>query len=674
MRRNLNKKTQSKLAKGREMTFPKLFEPGRIGIMELKNHLIMPPMVPNFGSATGEVTDQLINYYAARAKGGVGLIVIEAASVDYPVGKPVSNQISIDNDKFIPGMARLAEAIHNWGAKAVVQIHHAGRQTKPALTDGIQPVAPSAEPCLFYQEAPFNIQPRVLTYNEVQENVQKFVDAAVRVQEAGFDGVMLHGAHGYLIGQFMSPISNKRIDRYGGDFNRRMRFPLEIIAGIREKLGPNFPILFRYSADEMYPGGITLDGPEGSGTGKDIAKRLEAAGVDALCISCGIYISMTTLLEPMMYDEGWRVYMAEAIKKEVKIPVSTVGVIRSPEVAEKILEDERADFVEIGRTLIADPEWPNKSMAGKVDEILKCISCNNCVDRIFRKMTMTCTQNPEVGREGEWAKLEPATTKKKVMVVGGGPGGMEAARVAHLRGHDVTLYETAELGGQLKIGAVAPGKAKVNWVTNWLTGQIKKLGVKVQTGVAVDEAKIKAAKPDVVIIATGGEPFIPDIPGITGPNVVGYKDLLSGAKSVPGTNVVVAGGGMVGCECAWHLAEQGKKVTILEMLDDILLDMEPITRAELMFIRLPEKGVTWRTKLTILEITPEDVGVIDRFGNKSVIPADNVVVALGVSPVNKLEAAAKAAGVPEVFVIGDAKKARKIVDAKYEGAWVARQI
>jgi 2,4-dienoyl-CoA reductase-like NADH-dependent reductase (Old Yellow Enzyme family)/thioredoxin reductase len=657
------------------MTFAKLFEPGRIGTMELKNRLIMPPMEPNFGSATGEVTDRMVNYYAARAKGGVGLIVTHIACVDYPVGKAVSNQISIDNDKFIPGMARLAEAIHNWGVKAVVQIHHAGRQTKPVWTDGNQPVAPSVEPCLFLQEAPSDVQPRALTYDEVQEKVQKFVDAAVRVQQAGFDGVMLHGAHGYLIGQFMSPLANKRQDRYGGDFNRRMRFPLEIIAGIREKLGPNFPILFRYNADDMYPGGITLDGPEGSGTSKEIAKKLEAAGVDALCISCGIYISMTTLLEPMMYDEGWRVYMAEAIKKDVKIPVSTVGVIRSPEVAEKILAEGKADFVEIGRTLIADPEWPNKAMAGKVDEIRKCISCNNCIGgRVFQMMTMTCTQNPEVGREGEWAELKPATTKKKVMVVGGGPAGMEAARVAHLRGHDVALYEKAELGGQLKIAVVPPGKAKINWVTDWLIGQIKKLGVKVQTGVAVDKTKIKAEEPDVVIIATGGEPLIPDIPGITGPNVVVYKDLLGGAKSVPGPNVVVAGGGMVGCECAWHLAEQGKKVTILEMLDDILLDMEPVTRAELMFIRLPGKGVTWRTKLMILEITPKGVRVIDRFGNKSVIPADNVVVALGVSSVNKLEAAAKAAGVPEVFVIGDAKKVRRTVDAKYEGAWVARQI
>ncbi len=657
-------------------TFSKLFEPGKIGVMELKNRLIMPPMEPNFGSATGEVTDQMINYYAARAKGGVGLVVVHIVCVDYPVGKATTNQLAADNDKYIPGLARLAEAIHNWDTKCVVQIHHAGRQTKPAWTDGMQPVAPSAEPCPFLQEAPFLVQPRELTYDEVQEKVQKFVDTAVRVQEAGFDGVQIHGAHGYLVGQFMSPLANKRQDRYGGDFNRRMRFPMEIIAGIREKLGPNFPILFRYSVDEMYPGGITLDGSEGSGTGKEIAKRLEAAGVDALNISCGIYISMMTLLEPMMYDEAWRVYQAEAIKKVVKIPVSAVGVIRSPEVAEKILEDGKADFVEIGRALIADPDWPNKAMAGNSDEIRKCISCNNCIgDRVFQMMTLTCTQNPEVGREGEWAELKPAATKKKVMVVGGGPGGMEAARVAHLRGHDVTLYEKeTELGGQVKIGAVAPGKDKANWVTDWLTGQIKKLGVKVQSGVAVDGAKIKAEKPDVVIIATGGEPLLPDIPGITGSNVVTYKDLLSGAKSVPGANVVVAGGGMVGIECAWHLAEQKKKVIVVEMLDDILLDMEPITRAELMFIRLPKAGVTWRSKLQILEISSVGVKVIDRLGNKSVIPAANVVVALGVKPVNGLEAVAKAAGVQEVFVIGDARKARKIVDAKYEGSWVARQI
>lgn len=652
--------------------YPKLFEPASIGKMQLRNRIIMPPMEPNFGSVSGEVTDQMINYYAERAKGGVGLIIIHITCVDYPVGKAVSNQIALDNDKFIPGMARLAAAIHNWGAKTVVQLHHAGRQTNVLWTDGINPVAPSSTPCPYEQEAPINSQPRALEYAEVQALVNKFVSAAVRVAEAGFDGVQIHGAHGYLVGQFMSPAINHRNDRYGGDFNRRMRFPVEIVTGVREKLGPDFPILFRYNADDFYEGGITLEGLDG---GVAIAKRMEAAGVDCLNISCGIYASMMTLLEPMMYDEGWRVYMAERIKKDVKIPVATVGVIRNPVMAEDILNKGQADFIEIGRGLIADPEWPNKAKAGRVQDINKCISCNNCIGaKVFGMKVMDCTQNPVVGREGEWAKLQPAAAKK-VMVVGGGPAGMEAARVAHLRGHNVTLWDKqSELGGQMKLASLSPGKDKINWVTEWQTREIAKNEIKVEYEKTIDEATIKSENPDVVIIATGAEPYIPDIPGITNNNVVLYKDVLTGAKEVAGNKIVVAGGGMVGCECGWQLANQGKSVTVVEMMDDILLDMEPITKAELVFIRLPQAGVAWKTKTQLMEINSDGVVVIDGYGRKSVIECDSVVIALGTKPVNDLEAAAYAAGVPEVFVIGDAKQTGKIVDAKYDGAWVARQI
>jgi len=641
--------------------------------MQLKNRIIMPPMEPNYGSATGEVTEQMINYYAERAKGGVGLIIIHITCVDYPAGKAVSNQISLDNDKYVPGMARLAKAIHNWGAKVVVQLHHAGRQTKKRWTDGLNPVGADSTPCPFMQEAPFNEQPRALSYDEVQGMVDKFIDAAERSAAAGFDGVQIHGAHGYLVGQFMSPAVNKRNDRYGGDFHRRMRFPVEIVTGIRKKLGPDFPVLFRYSADEFYPGGITLEGDEG---GIAIGKRMAEAGVDCLNVSCGIYASMTTLLEPMMYNEGWRVYLAERIKQEVSIPVATVGVIRRPEMAEEILTKGQADFIEVGRTLIADPHWPHKARTGRAEEINKCISCNNCIGaKVFFMQEMDCTQNPEVGREGKWAQLKEAIKAKKVMVIGGGPAGMEAARVAHLRGHDVTLWEKeSDLGGQLNLAALSPGKEKINWVKEWQTQQISINGVKVVYGKTVDEATIKAENPDVVMVATGAAPFIPDLPGIEGSNVFLYKEVLSKSKEITGSNIVVAGGGMIGCECAWELANRGKSVTVVEMQDDILLDMDPITRAELIYVRLPQARVTWKIKTKIMEINSGGVVVIDGYGNKSFLECDGVVIALGTTSVNKLEAAAYAAGVQDVYVLGDARQPRKIVDAKYDGAWAAREI
>ena len=644
--------------------YPKLFEPGRIGTMQLKNRIVMPPMDGGFGAADGSVTQRMIDYYVERAKGGVGLIIIHIVCVDYPQGKAGQSQISIDQDKYIPGMARLAESIQDYGAKTVVQLHHAGRQTTPGATDGLQPVAPSPVPCSFLK-----VQPRELSYDEIQKLVGKFISAAVRVKKAGFDGVQLHGAHGYLIGQFMSPISNKRVDGYGGDLGRRMRFPIEIIKGIRANVGPDFPIMIRFSADEFIAGGVNLE------EGKRIARVLEKAGVDALCVSSGIYATMTTELEPMSFKQGWRVYLAEEIKKVVQVPVTTVGVIRIPEMANDILGKGKADFVEIGRGLVADPEWPKKAFEGRLEDIRKCITCNNCIgNRVFAQLSMTCSQNPEVGHESEWSVLKPAEKKKKVMIVGGGPAGMEAARVATLRGHDVTIYEKEkELGTQLKIAAAAPFKDKINWVTEWLTHEINKLNIKAELGKEVDIGVIKSFKPDVLIIATGAEPIIPDIRGITGPNVVTYKDLLTGKVVVKGENIVVAGGNMVGCECALYLVNQGKKVTILEMLEDILLDMEPMMKMDLKSVRLPEANVKWLTKSTIIEISDKKVIFLDKWNKKSFIAADSVVMCLGSKAVNVLEAEARAI-VSEVYVLGDAKRARSIADAKHDGAFVGRLI
>lgn len=647
------------------LKYPKLFEPGMIGRIRIKNRVVMPPMATNFAGPFGEVTERLIRYYAERAKNEVGLIIVENVQVKYPEGKNVACQLRLDGNKYIPGFQELAEAVHAYGAKIFIQIHHAGRQYHDI--EGAEGVAPSAIPDGFLQ-----LPVRELTTAEILDLVERFSEAALRAMKAGIDGIEFHGAHGYLINQFMSPHTNQRIDEWGGTFERRMKFPLEIIKKTRQKVGPDFPLSFRFSADEFVPGGIKLD------LSKQIAQTLEAAGVDVLHVSAGIYESMPVLLEPMRYEEGWRAYLAEEIKKVVKIPVITVGVIRSPNVAERILAEGKADFVAVGRTLIADPHWAKKAKEGRDEDIRKCISCNiGCIGgHVFYDLYMRCTVNPVVGHERleGWAELRPAERKKNVMVVGGGPGGMEAARVAALRGHNVTLYEKeGELCGQLKIGASVPGKEKLNFIKEYYSNQLPKAGVKIELNREVDERLVQRVKPDVLIIATGAEPLIPDIPGISGNNVVLAWDVLRGKEKVPGSKVVIAGGGLVGCETGLFLAQKSKNVTIVEMLEELAMDMEPITRFDLLTEQLPKAGIKSLTRRVISQISEEGVTVLDSFGRKTFVEAETVVNALGAKSVEKLEERVKEI-VSEVYVIGDSKKPRRIINATFEGANVARLI
>ena len=475
-----------------ELKYPKLFEPGMIGKMRVKNRIVFPPCTTNFAGPFGEVTDRLIKYYAERARGGVGLIIVENTQVKYPEGKNVSCQLRLDDDKYIPGCQELAEAVHVYGAKVFQQIHHAGRQ--PHNTEGVQPVAPSAIPCGFLQ-----IPVRELTSDEIWDLVERFSETALRVKKSGMDGVEFHGAHGYLICQFMSPHTNQRVDEWGGTFKRRMKFIMEIIKRSRQKVGPDFPLCLRYSADEFVSGGLTLNDT------KEIARMVEGAGIDVLHVSAGIYESMPTLLEPMRYEEGWRVYLAEEIKKVVKIPVITVGQIKTPAFAERILKEGKADFVALGRPLIADPQWPNKAREGRDEDIRKCISCNTgCIGaHVFYDLYMRCTVNPVVGRESSYG-IGYADTKKNVLVIGGGPAGMEAARISALRGHQVTLYEKQEkLGGNLIPGGVPDFKSEEHKLTEWYENELRDQSVGIFTNLEVTPQEIIHKGPDVVFLATG---------------------------------------------------------------------------------------------------------------------------------------------------------------------------
>ncbi len=644
----------------------RLFEPIKIGKLELKNRIAMPALNTKFGTEWGAVNDRLIDYFVERAKGGVGLIIIENTCIDWPAGKAGTNPIRADEWKFVQGLHDLAEAVQLYGTKIATQLQHPGRQgSSLTAAEGQQLVAPSEIPCL-----PTGAEmPHVLTVEEIEVLIGKFIMGATITKAAGFDAVEIQGGHGYLITEFMSPYSNKREDEYGRDFEGRMKFPLGIVEGIRMVVGPDFPIIFRLSADEYVEGGLTLE------DNKLIARRLEAAGVDAINVSAGIYESppwYSKIFPTAGMPMGCNVPLAQAIKKVVKIPVIVAGKLGNPVFAEKVLKEGKADLIAMGRPLLADPELPNKAHEGRLEDIRPCIYCNEaCIGNISRFWRISCVVNPALGREREY-QIEPAKKKKRVLVVGGGPAGMEAARIASLRGHKVTLYEKEKtLGGQLIAASVPQFKEPIGELAEYLKNQIAKLGVKVELGTKATPALIKGLKPDVVILATGATPGIPGIPGARANKVATAIDILLGRKKA-GKKVVIIGGGEVGSELAWFLAEKGKKVTMVEMLGGMAMDMNMFSRFYLMD-KLAELGIEMLINTTAQEITAKGVVAVDMEGNKQVIEADTVILATGFRPDNELEYKLKGA-ISEVYTVGDCVKPGKIWGAIESASRIARQI
>ncbi|MFH1436591.1 MAG: FAD-dependent oxidoreductase [Pseudomonadota bacterium] len=649
-----------------------LFSPASIGTMELRNRIVMAPMATDFADDDGKVSQRLTDYLAARAEGGVGLIILEATTIDetFPY---MPRSVGLWDDRLIPGMRGLVDAVHAHGAKLAPQIVHPGPKSLSTIINGTQTVGPTAGIVNNITKR----RCRELAAGEIREICRQFGRAAARAREAGCDGMELHAAHGYMLaGSFLSPLRNRRADAYGGSLQGRLKFILEVMENIRDGAGDDFPVIVRISGAELVPGGMDVREMQ------TIGSILAGAGVDDFHVSSGVYPDLSWRVipptgTPLCLNAG----LSEAIRKAVDVPVMVVGRINDPLMAEGVLARQEADLVVMGRALLADPELPNKARAGRLYDIAPCMGCGQgCVAAREKGADMTCVVNPAVGREREMA-LIPAERKKKVLVAGGGPAGLEAARTAALRGHDVTLVERADrVGGQYNLAAAAPSKQELTSVIRYLAHQAEKAGVKIELETTVTPGLVEKMAPDAVVVATGGEACRPDLPGADRDEVVCAHDVLSGGVDAAAAgNVLIIGGGMTGCDIAELLADRGdditigrRAVTIVEMREDIAPDMFSQKRV-LVMEALRRKDVTIMTSATVREIL-EDGALIEKGGKQQAIRGmDLVILATGVRCVDTLSKVIDN-GNREVYTIGDAREPRQALEAICEGAEIGRKL
>jgi len=639
------------------MKLARLFSSFSIGTMEIRNRIVMPPMATHYASPEGFVTDRQIAYYVERAKGGVGYITVEHTGI-LQQGKASPKMLLISSDEHAARIENLIEAVHKAGGKIVVQINHAGRQTSSTVT-GSPIVGPSPIPCPTRTEIP-----RELSGPEIQEIIEAFAVAAERVKNAGADGVELHMAHGYLVCSFLSPFSNRRRDQYGGDIQGRARFAIEVLRSVRNRVGQEFPIICRLSGDEYVDGGLKIEET------KKIARILEKEGTDALHISACNVASGYLNQPPYYVEEGVFVHLAEAVKSAVDVPVITVGRIRNPVMADQILRDGKADLVSMGRALIADPYMPRKAKEGRFEEIVPCLSCNRCI-QTQRKEAIRCAVNPEAGNESRF-KISKSDQPKKVWVIGGGPGGLKAAEIAALRGHEVTIFERSNnLGGRMRFAAIPPKKTVLNDFLDYLEKRVNKLGVTLELGKKFNVEMVETNKPDAVIVASGATPLFPNWKGIEASGALSVDAVLTEQGNV-GRRVLVIGAGGVGAETADYLSEIGNEVTLIEMLEEIASDLVTHLKYYLSK-RLIEKGVTILTSTKVKELGKGYVLVEDTSGTRKIEGFDTIVLAVG-SKSDDSVAKDLEGKVPVLHVIGDASKPREALEAVYEAEEVALKI
>ncbi|MGQ9654703.1 MAG: oxidoreductase [Thermodesulfobacteriota bacterium] len=647
-----------------------LFEPIRIGPMEVRNRIVMPPMGTGLGEPGGQVTERHLAYYEARAKGGVGLVIVEVTTVN-PARRYAPMTLSLFDDRFIAGWRRLAEAVHVHGARIGTQLLDPGPEASAAF-NATPPWGPSPVASRTIRELP-----RELSVEEIQGVVEDFAEAARRGREAGLDAVEVHAAHGYcMVGSFLSPFFNKRTDRYGGDIEGRARLLVEIIQAIKGRAGEEFPVIVRLSGEDRVPGGRSIQETQ------FIASMLVEAGAGALEISSGtVPHAFWAVIPPSGTPLALNASLAEAVKRVVPVPVICVGRINTPQVAEFVIASGKADLVSMGRALIADPELPNKAASGRFHEIIPCVGDNHgCLSGPMRGRPSRCTVNPAMGREREMV-IVPAARPKRVLVAGGGPAGLQAAHWAALRGHEVRLFEKErKLGGQVNLASVPPFMQELSKLIQYLSRQVREAGVRVELGTEVTPGLVQEEGPEVVVVATGALPVATlDIPGDGGDRVVTAWDVLAGKAGTSAKRVLIIGGGLVGCETADFLAETGDnpfvgrtEVVVVEVMDEAARDM-PYGPRHLLMERLRAKGVKIFTSTVVKKIREGEVLLATGGREESIPGVDWIVMAVGSRPLDDLSHRIRGM-VPEVYVIGDAKRPRKILDATTEGAEVAVMI
>jgi 2,4-dienoyl-CoA reductase-like NADH-dependent reductase (Old Yellow Enzyme family)/thioredoxin reductase len=651
------------------MTMNSLFLPGRVGNLQTKNRLFMPAITTHLVANDGSVTGELLDHYEERAKGGVGLIIIEGTHVEMEIarGSITGSNLRIDDQKYVIGLSELTDVVHMHGAKIFIQMNIGqGSFCPPFLyPKGTRPVAPSpgVNPLWPDWEA------HELTIGEIERIVEAFGEASLRAKMAGFDGLELNGHGMYLLAQFMSPYTNKRKDKYG----EPAALPLALIKAAKDSAGLDFPISFRWNIDEFLEGGRSLEASLAD------AKSFEQAGIHAINISGGNFWvpgSATHSSPPMSYPQGHLRHLAKAMKEAVRIPVMLSSRIGDPLVATEILQRGQADFIGLGRSLLADPEWPNKVAEGRSEDIRPCVRDLGCINGVVAYRKVGCTVNAMCGRERR-SKIQPARKPMKVVVVGGGMAGMEAARVAALRGHEVALFEGSDtLGGQVKLASMIPYKEEFIHLIRYLETQLNKLGVVVNLRHEATPESVLAMKPDAVVIATGSRQLIPQIPGIDKSNVFLARDIIAEVADIEGERVVVAGGGLVGCDTALFLSvKKRKQVIMIEQFTFEEVGFEPYDMNHMDLMKmLDEKNVQIMVETKVMEITNSGVKVMTKTGESREVQADAVVVSLGAVARTDLAWALKGKG-PQVHVIGDASRpGSKIANAIHQGFHAAAML